>query len=176
VAPCIPAGVALVGAAPGPFGAMAAMEYGSVNFVVAVPIWFMVYPMMAAVDLAALSGIHERPKGLGITRTVKRLVKPFTSAARGVRFFPRLFAGLMDAAQAGRRIAGLILLGAAASTAMVFVRSRLPRGDAALTLARVAADDLITVFAFAPNVAFLPGVTDLSVPWEAQPLPVVPMS
>jgi ACR3 family arsenite transporter len=173
VALCILAGIALGSAAPGAFGAMAAMEYGSVNFVVAVLIWFMVYPMMVAVDFAALSRIHERPKGLVITLSVNWLVKPFTMAALGVLFFQHLFAGLIDPAQAGQYIAGLILLGAAPCTAMVFVWSQLTRGDATYTLVQVSVNDVIMVFAFAPIVALLLGVTDLSVPWETLLLSVV---
>ncbi|MBB5690648.1 ACR3 family arsenite efflux transporter [Roseomonas alkaliterrae] len=173
VALCILAGIALGSAAPGAFGALAALEYGSVNFVVAVLIWFMVYPMMVAVDFAALSRIHERPKGLVITLSVNWLVKPFTMAALGVLFFQHLFAGLIDPAQAGQYIAGLILLGAAPCTAMVFVWSQLTRGDATYTLVQVSVNDVIMVFAFAPIVALLLGVTDLSVPWETLLLSVV---
>lgn len=115
VALCILAGIGLGNAMPGTFGALAALEYGSVNFVVAVLIWAMVYPMMVAVDFASLSRIHERPKGLVITLTVNWLVKPFTMAALGVLFFHHLFADWIDPSQAGQYIAGLILLGAARS-------------------------------------------------------------
>jgi len=170
---CILAGIGLGNAMPGAFGAIAALEYGSVNFVVAVLIWAMVYPMMVAVDFASLSRIHERPKGLVITLTVNWLVKPFTMAGLGVLFFHHLFAGLIDPAQAGQYIAGLILLGAAPCTAMVFVWSQLTKGDPAYTLVQVSVNDVIMVFAFAPIVALLLGLTDLSVPWETLLLSVV---
>lgn len=170
---CILAGIGLGNAMPGAFGAIAALEYGSVNFVVAVLIWAMVYPMMVAVDFASLSRIHERPKGLVITLTVNWLVKPFTMAGLGVLFFHHLFAGLIDPTQAGQYIAGLILLGAAPCTAMVFVWSQLTKGDPAYTLVQVSVNDVIMVFAFAPIVALLLGLTDLSVPWETLLLSVV---
>lgn len=173
VALCILAGIGLGNAMPGTFGALAALEYGSVNFVVAVLIWAMVYPMMVAVDFASLSRIHERPKGLVITLTVNWLVKPFTMAALGVLFFHHLFADWIDPSQAGQYIAGLILLGAAPCTAMVFVWSQLTRGDPNYTLVQVSVNDVIMVFAFAPIVALLLGVTDLSVPWETLVLSVV---
>jgi len=115
---CIVAGLALGTLLPGLFGALAALEYGSVNFVVAILIWFMVYPMMVAVDFTSLRRVHERPKGLIITLAVNWLIKPFTMAALGVLFFHYVFAPFIDPAQAGQYIAGLILLGAAPCTAM----------------------------------------------------------
>jgi ACR3 family arsenite transporter len=163
---CIVAGIALGNLLPGLFQFLARLEYGSVNFVVAILIWFMVYPMMVAVDFTSLRRIHERPKGLVITLTVNWLIKPFTMAALGVLFFQYLFADLIDPANAGQYIAGLILLGAAPCTAMVFVWSQLTRGDATYTLVQVALNDVIMIFAFAPIVALLLGVTDIVVPWE----------
>jgi ACR3 family arsenite transporter len=163
---CIVAGVALGGAFPTAFRHLAALEYGSVNFVVAILIWFMVYPMMVAVDFSSLRRIHERPKGLVITLVINWLVKPFTMAGLGVLFFHHLFAGWIDPAEAGQYIAGLILLGAAPCTAMVFVWSQMTRGDATYTLVQVALNDVIMIFAFAPIVALLLGVTDIAVPWE----------
>ena len=173
VALCIVAGVALGWAAPGLFGVLAGLEYGSVNFVVAVLIWFMVYPMMVAVDFTSLRRVGEKPKGLVITLVVNWLVKPFTMAALGVLFFEYLFAGLIDPANTGQYIAGLILLGAAPCTAMVFVWSQLVRGDANYTLVQVSVNDIVMVFAFAPIVALLLGVTDIAVPWETLLLSVV---
>lgn len=165
VAICIAAGIGLGTLLPEVFQSLAALEYGSVNFVVAVLIWLMVYPMMVAVDFSSLRRIHERPKGLIITLTVNWLIKPFTMAALGVLFFHVLFIDLIDPENASQYIAGLILLGAAPCTAMVFVWSQLTRGDATYTLAQVALNDVIMVFAFAPLVALLLGVTDIEVPW-----------
>jgi arsenite transporter len=170
---CIVAGIVLGNLLPGLFGALARMEYASVNLVVAVLIWAMVYPMMVAVDFTALRGVGERPKGLVITVTVNWLIKPFTMAALGVLFFEHVFAGLIDPEDAGQYIAGLILLGAAPCTAMVFVWSQLTRGDPNYTLVQVSLNDVIMVFAFAPIVALLLGVTDLAVPWETLVLSVV---
>lgn len=162
---CIVAGIALGSAFPGAFQTLAALEYGSVNFIVAILIWFMVYPMMVSVDFSSLRRVHERPKGLIITLAVNWLIKPFTMAALGVLFFHYLFIDLIDPANAGQYIAGLILLGAAPCTAMVFVWSQMTRGDATYTLAQVALNDVIMIFAFAPIVALLLGVTDIDVPW-----------
>jgi ACR3 family arsenite transporter len=173
VALCIAAGIALGSLVPGLFAVLARLEYGSVNFVVAVLIWAMVYPMMVAVDFTSLRRVGEKPKGLAITLAVNWLIKPFTMAALGVLFFEYLFAGLIDPADAGQYIAGLILLGAAPCTAMVFVWSQLVRGDATYTLVQVSVNDVVMVFAFAPIVALLLGVTDLSVPWETLLLSVV---
>jgi arsenite transporter len=173
VALCIAAGIALGSLMPGLFQLLASLEYGSVNFVVAILIWFMVYPMMVAVDFSSLRRVHERPKGLIITLTVNWLIKPFTMAALGVLFFEYLFADLIDPANAGQYIAGMILLGAAPCTAMVFVWSQLTRGDANYTLVQVSLNDVIMIFAFAPIVALLLGVTDIVVPWETLVLSVV---
>ena len=162
---CIVAGLALGTLLPGLFGALAALEYGSVNFVVAILIWFMVYPMMVAVDFTSLRRVHERPKGLIITLAVNWLIKPFTMAALGVLFFHYVFAPFIDPAEAGQYIAGLILLGAAPCTAMVFVWSQMTRGDPNYTLVQVSLNDVIMIFAYAPLVALLLGVTDLEVPW-----------
>lgn len=144
---------------------LASLEYGSVNFVVAVLIWFMVYPMMVAVDFRALARVHERPKGLIITLTVNWLIKPFTMAALGLLFFEAVFAPYIAPGTSGQYIAGLILLGAAPCTAMVFVWSQMTRGDPNYTLAQVSLNDAIMVFAYAPIVALLLGVTDIAVPW-----------
>ncbi len=158
-------GIALGEIAPGLVTFLAGLEYGSVNFVVAVLIWFMVYPMMVAVDFRALARVHERPKGLIITLTVNWLIKPFTMAALGVLFFELVFAAFIRPGTSDQYIAGLILLGAAPCTAMVFVWSQMTRGDPNYTLAQVALNDAIMVFAYAPIVALLLGVTDIAVPW-----------
>ncbi|NNU79441.1 ACR3 family arsenite efflux transporter [Halovulum dunhuangense] len=163
---CIVVGVTLGTLLPGLFAALARAEIASVNLIVAVLIWAMVYPMMVAVDFSSLRGVAERPKGLVITVVVNWLIKPFTMAALGVLFFRHVFAGLIPAEDAPEYIAGLILLGAAPCTAMVFVWSQLTRGDATYTLVQVSLNDVIMVFAFAPIVAFLLGVTDIAVPWQ----------
>jgi ACR3 family arsenite transporter len=173
VALCILAGLVLGNLAPGLFGALAALEVASVNLVVAVLIWAMVYPMMIAVDLGSLKAVGQRPKGLIITLAVNWLIKPFTMAALAVLFFEHVFAGLIDPDRAPEYIAGLILLGAAPCTAMVFVWSQLTRGDPNYTLVQVSVNDLIMVVAFAPIVALLLGVTDIVVPWETLILSVV---
>ena len=166
VALCIAAGIGLGNAAPGLFGALADLEYASVNLVVAVLIWAMVYPMMVNVDFASLRHIGDRPKGLIITLIVNWLVKPFTMAALAVLFFEIVFADMISPHDAQEYIGGLILLGAAPCTAMVFVWSQLTRGDATYTLVQVSVNDVIMIFAFAPIVAVLLGVTDIAVPWE----------
>jgi ACR3 family arsenite transporter len=166
VALCIVAGLALGSAWPGLFAALARLEYASVNLPVAVLIWAMVYPMMVNVDFASLRHIGDRPKGLVVTIVVNWLIKPFTMAALGLLFFNVLFGSLIAPADAEQYIAGLILLGAAPCTAMVLVWSHLTRGDATYTLVQVAANDIIMIFAFAPIVALLLGVTSIAVPWE----------
>ncbi|WP_416899731.1 MAG: ACR3 family arsenite efflux transporter [Minwuia sp.] len=173
VALCIVAGIALGEIAPGLFEQLAAVEYARVNLVVAVLIWAMVYPMMIAVDFASLGRVTEQPRGLLLTLVVNWLVKPFTMAALGVIFFNHVFADLIPPADAEAYIAGLILLGAAPCTAMVFVWSQLTRGDANYTLVQVSVNDVIMVFAYAPIVALLLGVTSIPVPWETLVLSVV---
>lgn len=173
VALAIAAGLVLGSLIPGLFASLAALEVASVNLPVAVLIWAMVYPMMVGVDFGALSHIGERPKGLIITLVVNWLIKPFTMAALGVLFFNYVFSGLIPPDDAQAYIAGVILLGAAPCTAMVFVWSNLTRGDATYTLVQVSVNDVIMIFAFAPIVAFLLGVSDITVPWETLILSVV---
>ncbi|MCL7466774.1 ACR3 family arsenite efflux transporter [Phaeovulum sp. NW3] len=173
VALCILAGLVLGNIIPGIFGLLSGLEYASVNLVVAVLIWAMVYPMMIAIDFGSLKDVGRRPKGLVITLAINWLIKPFTMAALAVLFFNHLFSGLIDPAKAPEYIAGLILLGAAPCTAMVFVWSQLTKGDPNYTLVQVSVNDLIMVVAFAPIVAFLLGVTDINVPWETLILSVV---
>lgn len=172
VALCIAAGIGLGSALPGLFQVLADLEYASVNLIVAVLIWGMVYPMMVNVDFASLRHIGERPKGLVITLIVNWLIKPFTMVGLGILFFEIFFVDLIAPADAQQYIAGLILLGAAPCTAMVFVWSQLTRGDATYTLVQVSLNDVIMVFAFAPIVALLLGVTDIDVPWQTLVLSV----
>jgi arsenite transporter len=162
----IAAGVALGLVVPGLFEAIAALEWAHVNLVVAVFIWAMIYPMMIQIDFAAVRDVGQRPRGLVLTLVVNWLVKPFTMAALAVLFFEHLFAPWVDPASASEYIAGMILLGVAPCTAMVFVWSQLVKGDPNYTLVQVSVNDLIMVVAFAPIAAFLLGVTDVSVPWE----------
>ncbi|WP_254429148.1 MULTISPECIES: ACR3 family arsenite efflux transporter [unclassified Ruegeria] len=160
------AGVMIGLAAPGLVAFIASAEFASVNLVVAVLIWAMVYPMMVSVDFGAVAGVARQPKGLIVTLVVNWLVKPFTMALLAVLFFDYVFAPWIKPEDAAQYTAGLILLGAAPCTAMVFVWSQLTKGDATYTLVQVSVNDLIMVVAFAPIVAFLLGVTDISVPWQ----------
>jgi ACR3 family arsenite transporter len=173
VALCIAAGVGLGVAFPSVFKTIAQIEYASVNLVVAVLIWVMIYPMMVTVDFASLKDVGKKPKALCITLVVNWLIKPFTMAALGILFFNYVFAGLVEPQTAREYIAGMILLGVAPCTAMVFVWSQLVRGDANYTLVQVSINDLIMVVAFAPIAAFLLGVTNIIVPWETLLLSVV---
>ena len=173
VALAMGAGILIGSAAPWLVEAIAAAELASVNLVVAVLIWAIVYPMMVGVDPASLKDVLRQPKGLAITLTVNWLVKPFTMAALGVLFFEVVFADLIAPEDAQQYLAGLILLGAAPCTAMVFVWSQLTRGDETYTLLQVSVNDVVMVFAFAPIVAFLLGVTDIEVPWGTLVLSVL---
>lgn len=166
VALAIAAGLLLGNLFPGLFAALASLEVASVNLPVAVLIWAMVFPMLVGVDFGSLRQVGEKPKGLIVTLVVNWLVKPFTMAALGVLFFNYVFADLIPADDAQAYLAGVILLGAAPCTAMVFVWSNLTRGDANYTLVQVSVNDIIMVFAFAPIVALLLGVTDIVVPWD----------
>jgi len=167
------AGIVLGVAVPGFFQGIAAIEYASVNLVVAIFIWVMIYPMMVNVDFASIKDVGKKPKGLCITLIVNWLVKPFTMAALGILFFEYVFAGFVEPETAKEYIAGIILLGVAPCTAMVFVWSQLVRGDANYTLVQVSINDLIMVVAFAPIAAMLLGVTDIVVPWETLLLSVI---
>jgi len=159
-------GLVLGTVVPGLFGWLAGLEYASVNFPIAILIWAMVYPMMVAVDFSSLGRIAEQPRGLVLTLVINWLIKPFTMAALAVLFFNVIFAPLIDPQDAQQYIAGLILLGAAPCTAMVFVWSQLTRGDPTYTLVQVSVNDVIMIFLFAPVVALLLGVTDIVVPWD----------
>jgi ACR3 family arsenite transporter len=162
----IVAGVGLGLVMPGVFQTVAALELAHVNLVVAVFIWVMIYPMMIQVDWHAVKDVGRRPQGLVLTLVVNWLIKPFTMAALGVLFFQHVFAPWVDPASASEYIAGMILLGVAPCTAMVFVWSQLVKGDANYTLVQVSVNDIIMIFAFAPIAAFLLGVTNVTVPWE----------
>ncbi len=167
------AGITLGVLAPGVVQAIAAAEVASINLVVAVLIWAMVYPMMVGVDFGAIGGIARQPKGLLVTLVVNWLIKPFTMAFLAVLFFDYVFAPWIAPEDAAQYIAGLILLGAAPCTAMVFVWSQLTRGDATYTLVQVSVNDIIMVVVFAPIVALLLGVTEITVPWQTLVLATV---
>jgi len=160
------AGVGLGLLTPESFEAIAGIEFAHVNLFVAVLIWVMIYPMMIQIDFAAVREVGKRPQGLVLTVVINWLIKPFTMAALGVLFFRYLFAPWVDPQSANEYIAGMILLGVAPCTAMVFVWSQLAKGDPNYTLVQVSVNDLIMVFAFAPIAAFLLGITDLTVPWQ----------
>ena len=166
VAGAIATGVALGALFPGAFEVLAQLEVANVNLVVAILIWVMIYPMMINVDLASLRHIGDRPKGLAITIAVNWLIKPFTMTALAMLFFEVVFRDWVDPADANEYIAGMILLGAAPCTAMVFVWSQLTRGDATYTLVQVSINDIIMVLVFAPLVAWLLGIADVIVPWS----------
>jgi ACR3 family arsenite transporter len=165
VALAILAGLGIGSAAPALVQQVAALEIARVNLPVAVLIWLMIYPMMLKVDPSCVRDAVRRPKGLALTLVVNWLIKPFTMAALGILVFRYLFVELVSAADADQYIAGMILLGVAPCTAMVFVWSHLTRGDAGYTLVQVSINDLIMVFAFAPIAGLLLGVTDLQIPW-----------
>lgn len=167
------AGLGLGTAMPGVFAGLATLEMAHVNLPVALLIWAMIFPMMVGVEFAGIVRAFEQPRGLVITLVVNWLVKPFTMAALGFLFLMVLFADLIPAADAEQYLAGLILLGAAPCTAMVFIWSQLVRGDPNYTLAQVGVNDAIMVVAFAPLVALLLGLTSLVVPWETLLLSVL---
>jgi len=173
VALCIAAGVFLGNWFPSFFEVIATLELAHVNFVIALFIWVMIYPMMVQIDFSAIKDVGRTPKGLMLTLVVNWLIKPFTMAALGWLFFRVLFVEWVDAESANEYIAGMILLGVAPCTAMVFVWSQLTKGDPNYTLVQVSINDLIMVFAFAPIAAFLLGVSDIDVPWETLLLSVV---
>ncbi len=170
---CIVAGVIAGNIAPDLFAQIAGFEVAHVNLVVAVLIWLMIYPMMIQVDFSAIKDVGRKPKGLVMTVVINWLIKPFSMAAIGWLFFQGIFADYVDPQTANEYIAGMILLGVAPCTAMVFVWSQLTKGDANYTLVQVSVNDVIMIFAFAPLAAFLLGVSDIEVPWETLLLSVV---
>ena len=170
---CIVAGVGLGVLAPELFTMAARAQFAQVNVIVAVLIWVMIYPMMIQIDFGALRKAGDRPKGLALTLVINWLIKPFTMAALGWLFFRVVFADWVEPANATEYIAGMILLGVAPCTAMVFVWSQLTRGEPAYTLMQVAVNDVIMIFAFAPIAALLLGVSDIDVPWQTLLLSVL---
>jgi ACR3 family arsenite transporter len=166
VALWIIAGVTLGYFFPAAFSLIASWEYAHVNLLIAVLIWLMIYPMMIQIDFSSIRDIGKKPKGLALTLVVNWLIKPFTMAALGWLFFHIIFSDLVSPETANEYIAGMILLGVAPCTAMVFVWSQLTDGDPNYTLVQVSVNDIIMVFAFAPIAAFLLGVSSITVPWE----------
>lgn len=170
---CILAGMLLGNLLPELFQFIAKLEVAHVNLPVAIFIWVMIFPMMVQVDFSAIKDIGKKPKGLALTLVINWLIKPFTMAALGWLFFRVLFVDWVDPQTASEYIAGMILLGVAPCTAMVFVWSQLTKGDANYTLAQVSINDIIMIFAFAPIAAFLLGVSNVTVPWDTLLLSVV---
>lgn len=173
VALCIVAGTALGQLFPGSIQSIAALEIAKVNLPVGVLIWAMIVPMLMKIDFASLHEVRSQKTSIAITLAVNWIVKPFSMALFGWLFIKILFADWLPANQLDSYMAGLILLGAAPCTAMVFVWSHLCRGHAAFTLSQVALNDLVMVFAFAPIVGLLLGVSSIPVPWDTLLLSVL---
>jgi ACR3 family arsenite transporter len=173
VALCIVAGIALGHVMPGVFHAIGTAEIAKVNLPVAVLIWLMIVPMLVRIDFAALGQVREHWRGIGVTLFVNWAVKPFSMAALGWLFIGHLFRPWLPADQIDSYIAGLIILAAAPCTAMVFVWSNLTKGEPHFTLSQVALNDSIMVFAFAPIVGLLLGLSAIAVPWDTLVLSVV---
>ena len=167
------AGIIAGSVMPDVFTVIAGLEYAHVNFVIAVLIWLMIYPMMVQIDFSSIKEVGKRPKGLLLTLVINWLIKPFSMALLGWLFFKILFAQWVDPQTAKEYIAGMILLGVAPCTAMVFVWSQMTKGDANYTLVQVSINDVIMIFAFAPIAGFLLGATDIHVPWDTLLLSVV---
>ena len=151
---------------PAFFNLVAQLEFAHVNLVIALFIWLMIYPMMVQIDFNAIKDVRKQPKGLMLTLIINWLIKPFTMALLGWLFFKILFIDWVDPSTANEYIAGMILLGVAPCTAMVFVWSQMTKGDPNYTLVQVSINDVIMIFAFAPITAFLLGVSDIQVPWK----------
>jgi len=173
VAVCIIAGIALGHLWPRLFHLMGGMEVARINLPVAVLIWLMIIPMLLKIDLKALKGVRRHARGVGITLFVNWGIKPFSMALLGWLFIGHLFRPWLPAEQIESYIAGLIILAAAPCTAMVFVWSHLMRGEPHFTLSQVALNDVIMVFAFAPVVGLLLGLSSIRVPWDTLLLSVV---
>ena len=173
VALCIVAGIALGHVMPGVFQAIGGAEIAKVNLPVAALIWLMIIPMLVKIDFAALGAVREHWRGIGVTLFINWAVKPFSMAALGWLFIGSLFRPYLPADQINSYIAGLILLAAAPCTAMVFVWSNLTKGEPHFTLSQVALNDTIMVFAFAPIVGLLLGLSAITVPWDTLVLSVV---
>ncbi|MBK7664156.1 MAG: ACR3 family arsenite efflux transporter [Sterolibacteriaceae bacterium] len=170
---CIVLGIALGQAMPGLFHAIGELKLAEVNIPVAILIWLMIVPMLLKIDFAALHQVRHHARGIGITLFINWAVKPFSMALLGWIFVRHLFAPWLPAAQLDSYLAGLILLAAAPCTAMVFVWSNLSDGEPHFTLSQVALNDVIMVFAFAPLVGLLLGLSSISVPWATLALSVV---
>ncbi len=170
---CIALGIGLGQAFPGFFHFVGRLEVARINLPVAVLIWLMIVPMLLKIDLHALAGVRRYWRGVGVTLFVNWAVKPFSMALLGWVFIRGLFADWLPAEQIDSYIAGLILLAAAPCTAMVFVWSHLCKGEPHFTLSQVALNDVIMVFAFAPVVGLLLGLSAISVPWDTLLLSVV---
>ena len=166
VALAIVIGVILGSFIPGVFEFIASLEIAKVNLVVAVLIWLMIFPMMLQIDWSAIKDVGKKPKGLFLTLVVNWLIKHFTMAALGWLFFRVLFVDWVNPQDAQEYIAGMILLGVAPCTAMVFVWSQLVKGDSNYTLVQVSVNDIVMIFAYAPIAAFLLGVSDIEIPWD----------
>jgi ACR3 family arsenite transporter len=163
---CIVAGIALGELAPAPIQALGRLEAAQVNVPVGVLIWVMIIPMLLRIDFAAMGQVKEHWRGIGVTLAINWLVKPFSMAALGWLFLRQVFAPYLPAEQIDSYVAGLILLAAAPCTAMVFVWSRLTHGEPYFTLSQVALNDTIMIFAFAPIVGLLLGLSAIVVPWD----------
>jgi ACR3 family arsenite transporter len=163
---CIIAGIILGQLMPAPFQVLGKLELAHVNIPVGLLIWVMIIPMLVKVDFGALHEVRQHVRGIGVTLFVNWLVKPFSMAFLAWLFIRHLFAPMLPASQLDSYIAGLILLAAAPCTAMVFVWSRLSTGDQLFTLSQVALNDTIMVFAFAPIVGLLLGISAITVPWD----------
>lgn len=172
VALCIIVGVALGHFLPGVFQTIGGAEIAQVNIPVAILIWLMIIPMLVKIDFAALSQVRKHWRGIGVTLFINWAVKPFSMAALGLLFIGYLFRPYLAADQIDSYIAGLIILAAAPCTAMVFVWSNLSDGDPHFTLSQVALNDIIMVFAFAPIVGLLLGLSAITVPWDTLVLSV----
>lgn len=160
------AGILLGNLFPESVQKISALEYAHVNLPIAVLIWFMIYPMMLQIDFRSLKNVGKEPKGLFLTLVINWAIKPFTMALLAWLFFKFLFVNWVNAQNADEYIAGMILLGVAPCTAMVFVWSQLTNGNPNYTLAQVAINDLIMIFLFAPIAGLLLGVSDIDVPWN----------
>jgi arsenite transporter len=169
---CIVAGMSLGRLAPGVFHAIGAAEVARVNLPVAALIWLMIIPMLVKIDFSALGQVRQYWRGIGVTLFINRAVKPFSMALLGAFFIGHVFRPYLPAGQIESHIAGLILLAAAPCTAMVFVWSNLVRGEPHFTLCQVALNDIVMVFAFAPIVGLLLGLSSITVPWETLVLSV----
>ena len=163
---CIVAGIALGEFAPAPVQLLGKLEVARVNIPVGALIWVMIIPMLLRIDFRATGQVKEHWRGIGVTLAVNWLMKPFSMALLGWLFLRQVFAPYLPSGQLDSYVAGLILLAAAPCTAMVFVWSRLTKGDPYFTLSQVALNDAIMIFAFAPIVGLLLGLSAIAVPWD----------